>query len=220
MNIPTPRDIRAHRRDLVVYVDGFNLYHGLHDAAGRRRLWLDLVALAHSLRPRSNLVQVKYFTAPVLNEPAAASRQDTYIKALVAQNPGMITVVNGRYQSRDVRCRGCGRVRPVYEEKETDVNIAIHLVADALSHTCQDAILISADSDLAPAVEMVHRTSPGTFVAAAFPPRRYSSHLKSLMPHSMSIAMSKINKAQLPEVVADAATGMRHRRPEKWGPGR
>ena len=219
MAVPTPRDVRGHRRDLVVYVDGFNLYHGLHDATGRTRLWLDLVALARSLRPRSHLVQVKYFTAPVLNEPDAASRQDTYVKALTAHNPGLVTVVNGRYQSRDVRCRSCGHTRPVYEEKETDVNIAVHLVSDALSHACQDALLISADSDLAPAVEMVRRMSPGTFVAAAFPPRRSSDHLRSLMPHSMRIGPSKINQAQLPEEVTDLATGLVHRRPDKWAPG-
>lgn len=216
--MPTPLDIRGRRRDLVVYVDGFNLYHGLHDASGRSRLWLDLVALARSLRPRSNLVQVKYFTAPVLNEPDAASRQDTYVKALLAQNPGLVTVVNGRYQSRDVRCRSCGHARPVHEEKETDVNIAVHLVADALSHVCQDALLVSADSDLAPAVEMVRRTSPGTFVAAAFPPNRSSAHLRSLMPRSMKIGLSKINQAQLPVEVTDPVTGMAHRRPEKWAP--
>ncbi|GAB7006462.1 hypothetical protein JCM18899A_39350 [Nocardioides sp. AN3] len=33
---------------LIVYVDGFNLYHGLKDQFGRRMLWLDLVELARS----------------------------------------------------------------------------------------------------------------------------------------------------------------------------
>lgn len=27
---------------VIAYVDGFNLYHGLHDKYGRRYLWLDL----------------------------------------------------------------------------------------------------------------------------------------------------------------------------------
>jgi hypothetical protein len=27
---------------VIAYVDGFNLYHGLHQASGRRYLWLDL----------------------------------------------------------------------------------------------------------------------------------------------------------------------------------
>ena len=38
--------------DLIVYVDGFNLYHGLKASFRRRLLWLDLVAVAESLRPQ------------------------------------------------------------------------------------------------------------------------------------------------------------------------
>lgn len=60
---------------LIVYVDGFNLYHGLKDQFGRRMLWLDLVARSNRLRPRSSLMRVRSFTAPVLGDPPAASRQ-------------------------------------------------------------------------------------------------------------------------------------------------
>lgn len=45
------RDVALAER-LIVYVDGFNLYHGLHDAARCRWLWLDLVALAQLRVPR------------------------------------------------------------------------------------------------------------------------------------------------------------------------
>lgn len=31
---------------LIVYVDGFNLYNGLHDAGKNTLLWLDVVKLA------------------------------------------------------------------------------------------------------------------------------------------------------------------------------
>ena len=60
---------------LIVYVDGFNLYHGLHETAQCRWLWLDLVALAKKLRPRSQLVALRYFTAPVCGQQDALARQ-------------------------------------------------------------------------------------------------------------------------------------------------
>ena len=44
---------------LIVYIDGFNFYHGMHDKFGRSTLWIDFVALAQSLRPRSHIVAVK-----------------------------------------------------------------------------------------------------------------------------------------------------------------
>lgn len=52
---------------VVAYVDGFNLYHGVHSFSGRRDLWLDLAGLLSSLlRPGQSLVEINYFTAPVV----------------------------------------------------------------------------------------------------------------------------------------------------------
>lgn len=39
--------------ELIVYVDGFNLYHGMKAKFGRRLLWLDLVTLSTRLRPKA-----------------------------------------------------------------------------------------------------------------------------------------------------------------------
>ena len=93
---------------LIVYVDGFNLYHGLHEAAQRRWLWLDLVALAEKLRPRSQLVALRYFTAPVCGQQDALARQQTYSQALETKYPQQVQIIEGRYQKKPRRCRSCG----------------------------------------------------------------------------------------------------------------
>ncbi|WP_314413085.1 NYN domain-containing protein [Streptomyces kroppenstedtii] len=112
----------------AVLVDGFNLYHGMKKQRGRRYLWLDHVKLGSRLRQRDQIVDVRYFTAPVLDDAAAASRQQTYLEALKAHNPGVLTVVEGRYQRKRMRCHACNTHRISYEEKETDVNIAVALM--------------------------------------------------------------------------------------------
>ncbi|WP_420123727.1 NYN domain-containing protein [Nakamurella sp.] len=201
---------------LIVYIDGFNLYHGIHDWAGRKKLWLDVVALAKSLRPASQLISVRYFTAPVLDQPEAASRQSTYLDALMARSPGVLTIIQGRYQRKEILCRGCGRARPHYEEKETDVNIAVSIVEDAAMAASDAALVISADSDLIPAVKTARRLNSSLFIAAAFPPERYSAHLQRLMPASFLISRTKINQAQMPPVVIEPSTGRRLKRPSKW----
>lgn len=201
---------------LAIYVDGFNLYHGLHEKWGRRYLWLDLGALGRTMRPRSKLVTVKYFTAPVLNEPAALSRQSSYQAALTAHNPGLIEIVQGRYQTKRKACNGCGRSWTEYEEKETDVNIAVHLVSDAAMGASEAAIIVSADSDLVPAVRAAHAMNPTLFIAAAFPPARYSNELKTLMPSSFHIGAQLIKRCQLPATVSDASSGSSWPRPAKW----
>jgi hypothetical protein len=115
------------RERFIVYVDGFNLYNGLHSTYGHTKLWLDLVGMAKRFRPREQLVQVKYFTAPVLGDPGAQSRQAHYAAALEALHPHHIEVIWGRYQKKRRKCSACGTVHKYYEEKETDVNIAVSL---------------------------------------------------------------------------------------------
>jgi hypothetical protein len=63
-----------------VYVDGFNLYHGLKVKHGRKYLWLDLQALTvRLLKPSQHLIEVEYFTARVRNQPASEQRQSAYL---------------------------------------------------------------------------------------------------------------------------------------------
>jgi len=201
---------------LIVYVDGFNLYNGLHDKYGHGMLWLDLVAMARRFRSRQQLVQVKYFTAPVLGDPAAQGRQAHYVAALEAKNPRLITTISGRYQKKRFKCPICGNVHKFYEEKETDVNIAVSLVKDAALHNMTSAIIVSADSDLAPAVSAAQEINPTLFVAAAFPPERLSKQLKRAMPASFTIHHSVIRQSQLPaSFIADGAS---FTRPSKWDP--
>lgn len=94
------------------------------------------------------------------------------------------------------------------------MNIAVALVADAAKEMMDDALVISADSDLAPAVRTAMEVRQGLFVGAAFPPERYSSDLKNLMPSSFQINTARIVQAQLPD--AFQVDGRRFARPEKW----
>lgn len=77
-----------------VYVDGFNLYHGLKEVVARSKApgssepswrWLDLEALAARIAPRDEIHRVRYFTARVTSpdyDPQLRQRQQAYIRAL------------------------------------------------------------------------------------------------------------------------------------------
>lgn len=207
--------VAATPEKMTVYVDGFNLYHGLHERWRCRYLWLDLVALAESLRPRNDIVKVNYFTAPVLNDPAALSRQATYIKALEASYPGRLEVINGRYQSKQMHCRQCGHTYIKYEEKETDVSIAVRIVADAVSGSTDSMMIISADSDMLPAITTARNLNPKLVVVAAFPPKRRSDEIRKSLNSVFHIGASKIKGAQLPDKVQGPG-GIEYARPAKW----
>jgi len=200
---------------VAAYVDGFNLYYGLKVGHGRKYLWLDLQALAASLLlPDQTLQHVTYFTARVRNTTDSEQRQSDYLNALINHSP-LVTVVSGRYQEKHRRCRNCGDTWTVYEEKETDVNIAAILIEDAVRDRYDSALLVSADSDLCPAIRAVKRLCPEKRIIAAFPPRRHSADLKSAVDGHLYIGIDKVRRAQLPATVVTRA-GVRLDRPKHW----
>ncbi|MGC7100441.1 NYN domain-containing protein [Amycolatopsis lurida] len=163
---------------VVAFIDGFNLYHGLRHKHGRKYLWLDLEALVTSLlTAQQQLAAVKYFTARVRNAPDSEQRQSDYIDALVAHST-KLEVVDGRFQEKDRHCCNCQSTWTVYEEKETDVSIAVALIEAGVNDEFDVALILSADSDLCPAVRALGRLRPEKQVVAAFPPRRRSGELR------------------------------------------
>lgn len=199
---------------VAAYVDGFNLYNGMHDARRRRGLWLDLPALIGSfLRGGQRLVAVHYFTALVLGPGRV--RQQTYLDAAEAHGRGVFVPHVGRFQHKSVTCRRCGRAFHTYEEKESDVSLAVQLVEDAASRVFDQALLVSGDSDMAPAVQAVRRLRPDARLVALFPPRRSSHRLQQLVDSTLRIYDKVPERFQLPDPVI-APGGARFVRPAYW----
>jgi len=190
-----------------VYIDGFNLYYGMHTAFGRQYLWLDLEALASGLLlPGERLDRVCYFTARVRNNLTSEQNQNTYLKALTARSAS-VKVVEGRFQQQTLRCRACGAARITHEEKETDVSIAVALVEDAARSAYDRALIISGDSDLCPAVRAAKRLQPTR--------RRQSDPLRAATDGILRISRSMLRQAQLPGKMINA-DGIVLERPAYW----
>lgn len=183
-----------------VYIDGFNLYNGLKEAKLQRFYWLDVRRLSENLlRPNQSLEAVRYFTARIHSDPKdpdKSVRQDTFLDAL-----GMLPDVHihyGYYMPKQGSCRKCGATWPTFEEKKTDVNIAVELLCDATDNAFDTAIIISGDSDLAGPVEAVRKRCSNKRVIVAFPPKRVSQQLKQLANTSFVIGRKKFKDSQLP----------------------
>jgi uncharacterized LabA/DUF88 family protein len=212
---PVNRVPRSTVATVIAYIDGFNLYHGLHEKYRRWYLWLDLEHLVQRLRPNDQVLAVRYFTAMVKDEPTALARQRLYLSALSAHSSS-VEIILGRYQTKAMICRQCGNAWTSYEEKETDVNIAVSFVADAAAAASDIALIISADSDLCPAIRTARSLNPGRGMIAAFPPRRSSFEIRTLIPGAFTIAAADLRNSLLPEIVSDGALGRVYKRPGKW----
>jgi len=200
------------------YVDGFNLYHGMRGRFGRKWLWLDVEALVRLLQPeQGELSLVRYFTAGVRDDPGAAARQTRYLNGLIAHCQ-VLQIHLGHYQAKDRRCRFCGATWRTYEEKETDVSIAVRLVSDANADRFDSAVVVSADGDLVPAIEEVRRVKPSAQVVVAFPPGRSSDRLRTAAGSRLRINESMLRRSQLPEEIL-APDGVMLAKPAYWMPG-
>lgn len=188
---------------VVTYVDGFNLYFGLKAKGWKKHYWLDLNGLATSLlKPGQTLAGVHYFTARIRDNGrnvADMQRQSDYLDAL-ATLPSL-TIHYGHYLQKTRRCHSCDATWMDYEEKMTDVNIAMQLLADAFDDHFDTALVISADSDLTTPVRQVRTRFPAKRVIVAQPPGRNSVQLANEATASFTISETKVRQSQLPEQI-------------------
>ena len=203
---------------VAVYIDGLNLYYGLKSKGWRRYYWLDVQRLSENMmRTRQRLQFVRYFTANFLpddNDPGQVERQDAYMDAL--SSLPKVRIHYGFHLSRTITCPHCGADIIRYEEKMTDVNIAVALLEDANNDLFDAAILISADSDLTRPIEDVRQKFANKRVRVAFPPKRHSLHLSEVATASFAISRKLIAQSQLPDPVAKP-DGYPVHKPARWG---
>jgi uncharacterized LabA/DUF88 family protein len=166
------------KKKVIVYVDGFNFYYGLKSKKWKNLYWLDMVGFFSSfLKPYQELIELYYFSA----KPFDAGKHDRKDKLFQANNCNpKFNLILGKYLKKEIVCPHCKKIIHSFEEKETDVRIATKIVSDAYHKRCDIAVIVSADSDLIPPIELIREFNPLQRVYVYFPPNRYSSNLARL----------------------------------------
>ena len=204
-------------KKVIVYVDGFNFYYGLRsERRWKKYYWLDVVSFFEKfMKPDQELVAVKYFSARPANNPGKNSRQYSFFQAN-KENP-KFNLILGNYIPKDIICYKCGNVIHTHEEKETDARIVTQIIADAYENHCDIAIVVSADSDMIPAIEIAKNIGQKVFIY--FPPNHYSSNLAALANGNPIMLMryeSRFRQCLLPDVVHLSAANYDLVIPQKW----
>jgi uncharacterized LabA/DUF88 family protein len=159
-----------------IYVDGFNFYYGCYKIqqtlCSPMDKWLDWRSLGEQLvGADSPLHKIHYFTAYIGRDPGDPEqnlRQEVYLKAIEA-TPGLHV-----YHGKHIPVKRKGTLNTPksselgwpsdvlvtvrsFEEKGSDVNLAVHLLDDAWSGDMERAIVISNDTDLIDAIRLARR---------------------------------------------------------------
>lgn len=163
------------KKRVYCFVDGYNLFHAIDDLRPKnnRFKWLDLNKLVNAFITNSTeeLKTIYYFSAYPTWLPERHETHKKYVKAL--QTIGVIPVM-GRFKERNQSCIGCKRNWVSHEEKESDVNLGLYMLHHAHIDSYDKAIIITADTDLCPAIHLVKDHFPDKETLIVVPPNRYS----------------------------------------------
>ncbi len=210
---------------VTFYIDGFNFYFGLKrsrntDSDWGKYYWIDMVKLCESFLGEGQVLsKVIYFTASPLS-PDKNSRQSAFLNANKVLNGDRFEVVRGKYLEKQIICPNCKYNISRPEEKKTDVNISIRMIADCVQDKTDKIVLVSADSDLIPPLEFIQKQYPQKGIKVYFPPSNYSSDLKDNMLHHRSKpVLMKNNKRRFEMAVMpdEVVVGkLKYTIPSKW----
>jgi uncharacterized LabA/DUF88 family protein len=204
-------------------IDGFNIYHSTLDLKRRYGIctkWLDLTSLCKSyiaLFGKGAKVQAIYYFSAIADylitqNPDKIKRHREYIACL--QSTG-INVELARFKEKEVFCDRCRTLIVKHEEKETDVALAIKVFEIFHNNECDTAVLVTGDTDLAPAIKTCRALFPGKRIVFCFPFLRKNKELAALAPDSFSINKKQYIKHQLPNPVV-LTSGKEIFKPDSW----
>jgi hypothetical protein len=98
--------------------------------------------------------------------PEQAKKHLLYIHAL--RSVGVKDIL-GKFSLRERKCPLCRNRYQAHEEKKTDINIAITLLADAVEDKFDTALILSGDSALAPVTTKLKQLCPGKKIGIIVP---------------------------------------------------
>lgn len=192
------------RRQVRVYIDGFNLYHAIATLKEDDLKWINYWNLSLSLLKEGEILdEVNLFTAVLTWNYNKQKRHVNFIRACEAVG---VRVHNATFKRSFRECQESQRTCRFFEEKQTDVAIAVKLVADALTGGFDRAILMTADSDQIPAARFVSQL-PNRSLTLIFPPgrKKVARELGAVVADRRELTSGHLRTCRLPRTVRNEA---------------
>ena len=182
------------KRNVIVFIDGFNLYHAINaNPKYHKYKWLDLSKLANLYITKNEIIaDILYFTALAMWNPVKVKKHKLFIRA---NEFNVVHVMYGEFKKRDKFCNLCKKRYRTFEEKQTDVNIAIQLFKLSIENKYDKAIIISGDSDLIPSINAVRKTFPNKQIGVIIPIGRRAEALKQVCDFYMKMKEKHLSSA-------------------------
>ncbi len=188
--------------------------------------------------PRSSFLlpdpSIKYFTAKIVERVAKAadsvSSQARYHTALRKLHNGRIELVEGYYAVNEMKVKIVDAENPKLpprecqeilawkvEEKQSDVNLALHAYHDAITGAVDQVVMVTNDTDLVPALQMM-RAYTSVRIGLVIPTRDHQRTPNTELAKQAHwvrthITGDELAACQLPRVVQGRKATLK---PESW----
>lgn len=209
---------------VIFLIDGFNLYHSIVEASkdlnGASTKWLNISSLCesylHVIGGQAQTEIIYYFSALATHlihrSPDKVERHKLFIRAL--KSTGIIEVL-ARFKPKEIFCNNCRNIIRRHEEKESDVAMASKMLEIFFKDDCDTVVLITGDTDIAPAVRTALRLFPQKNIYFGFPYKRKNKELASLTGKYFKITKEQIICHQFPELIT-SPSGEKLAKPMNW----
>lgn len=204
------------KKQVLVLIDGYNLYHGIDDLEQDHLKWVNIEKLTNVYIDENvhTVIGIKYFTSYATWRQEEYKRHRKYVRALSTTK---VEIILGRFKKKNIKCKICEKEFSKHEEKETDVNIAVHMIDAAHSDEVDYIILISGDTDLSPAIKFIKGNYPEKIIKIIAPPRRANSEMRRIGDRFIEIKTFHLADNLFPaEIQTD--DGKIIIRPDKYAP--
>lgn len=230
-----------------IYIDGYNLYYGCLKGTSLKWLDLLKLFKEYILPsvyaeiegqkvvPDLDDLSIKYFTAEILEKaskaPDSLDCQKRYLRALSNWSSGQMEIIKGRYSLIEARAKQIDLENPKLppnqcmdvdiwklEEKKSDVNLALHLLKDALLEGVQHVVVVTNDTDIEPALSMIRQLS-NVVVGLVVPTTDHKRNPNAELAEKAHwvrrhITLDELKRSELPRVVH--GTRRASSKPESW----
>lgn len=210
----------------VFLIDGFNLYHSVKSAShdlglqGAGTKWLNIHSLCqsylHAIGNNAQLTKVFYFSAFAKHieafKPDVVKRHLLYTQSLEATG---VSVVLSRFKKKQIACDHCGQKIKRYEEKETDVALAVKLLEVLVTDQCDTVMLMTGDTDIVPAVRTGQKLFPQKTIGFLLPYKRHNQELAKLVSIHIEIKKEAYARHQFSDPFV-TPTGKSLDKPAGW----
>ena len=163
------------------------------------------------LKKSDSLTDIYYFTALAKWNEGKVKRHKRYIKALETTG---VKIIYGNFKTVTRKCRNCFKEYKTFEEKETDVNVGLHLLNSAYQDQFDKFFLLTADSDLIPAIKMIAEYFPNKESHIILPINAISKDLKNNSDNISQIKKKHLKSSLFPNTI-HLENGTISK-PEKW----